>query len=131
MDIDRLKRVNAAVAASSGALLAFAPEASAAYVGASAPWLLRLVGVSTLGYAAHVFASSFRGRQIAAELRWFVAGDAAWVLATVAAFAGGLVTTGRGAVVAVALAAVVGWFGVRYYRAAKPIGRAAVLSPRR
>lgn len=123
MDIDRLKRVNAAVAASSGALLAFAPEASAAYVGASEPWLLRLVGVSTLGYAAHVFFSSLRGRQIPAELRWFVAGDAAWVLATVAAFAGGLVTTGRGTVVAVALAAVVAWFGLRYHREARLVAR--------
>lgn len=119
MDIDRLKRINATVAASSGALLAFAPEASAAYVGASAPWLLRLVGVSTLGYAAHVFASSFRTRQIPAELRWFVAGDAAWVLTTVAAFAAGLITTGRGAIVAVALATIVAWFGVRYHREAR------------
>lgn len=121
MDIDRLKRVNAAVAASSGGLLAFAPEASAAWVGAPEPWLLRLVGVSTLGYAAHVFASSFRGRQIPAELRWFVAGDAAWVLATVAAFAAGLITTSRGTIVAVALAAAVAWFGVRYHRAAQLI----------
>jgi hypothetical protein len=119
MRINAIKRMNMLAAASSGAALALYPELIGQWLGTTAVGQLRLLGIVTLLYGAHVLVSSLRARQSRSELLYFALCDAGWVAVTVLALAAGAITTASGSVAAGALAAAVTLFGLRYHREAR------------
>ena len=124
MRINAIKRMNVLAASSSGAALALWPDPIGRWLGTTAVWQLRLLGVVTLLYGAHVLVSSLRARQSRGELLYFALCDAGWVAVTVLALAAGAITTASGALAAGALAAAVAIFGVIYHREARRLSHA-------
>lgn len=119
MRINAIKRMNVLAAASSGAALALWPEPIGRWLGTTAVGQLRLLGIVTLLYGAHVLVSSLRARQSRGELLYFAFCDAGWVAVTALALAAGAITTASGAIAASALAGTVALFGVMYHREAR------------
>lgn len=112
-------RVNAASSAVSGSALAIAPAAFADVLDVGRPGWVRIVGLALIPFAAVVAWLSFHGVD---RLRSFtpaiVAGDAAWVLASGMTLALGWYSD-VGVALIVAMAVIVGTFGVLQWTAWK------------
>lgn len=105
-------RLNAASCLGFGLLFAIAPGASADFLGAMPPALVRAIGLLLALNGLHLAWASLR-RVPRAELMYFVFGDLAWVSLTALVLGiGGWITTAAGVAAAVAVAVCVGAFGV-------------------
>jgi len=113
-------RLNAASCLIFGALFVAAPDLVAAFLGAAPPLLLRIVGAVLFLNGLHLSWASMRTPLPKVELYYFVAGDASWVLLTVLLLVLGVwITTTPGIAAAIAVAAMVGAFGLLQALAAK------------
>jgi hypothetical protein len=97
----------------------------ASFLGEAPVWLVRGLGALLLGNAALMLASSARHFPAGAEIRLFALGDFAWVAGTMILVGTELyVTTTGGIVAALAVAAMVGVFGILQWRLAGETGPA-------
>jgi hypothetical protein len=91
----------------------------AAFLGEAPVWLVRGLGALLVGNAALMLASSARQTPAETEIRLFALGDLSWVAATLILVGAGLYVTSLGGIVAaLAVAAMVGVFGILQWRLA-------------
>lgn len=118
--MDKLRtvlRLNAASCIGFGALFAAAPLSSAAFVGDGPAWLFRVLGIGLIVNGALLIATSLRAHPGRLDVTLFALGDFIWVAATLVLAAVGLVITRPdGLLAALAVAAMVGSFGVLQWR---------------
>lgn len=113
-----LLRLNAASCLGFGGVFVFAPGAVVAFLGAPPTGVVVVLGLVLLVNGGHLIHASSRAAR-AVELRWFALGDFAWVAGTMLLVVGRLwITTPGGAVAALAVAAMVGSFGILQWRLA-------------
>lgn len=96
-----------------GALFLAFSESVSRFIGNSFIWMVPAIGAVLLLNGLHLLVASRRSRPICPEILYFVAGDALWVIGTLALIGFGLViTTAVGTAVSLAVAVMVGAFGV-------------------
>ena len=116
---------NAASCIGFGATFALFPSAVAGFLSASpAPsWLLLGLGVMLIGNGILLIWLGMQQLPRTEAVVFFSLGDFAWVLATLALIALGIwITTTAGIIAALAVAAMVGYFGVAQMVARKKLG---------
>lgn len=95
-----------------GLLFTFWAATSAAFIGDPPVVLLRATGIILLANAALLMLTALRFADNRALIQFFVMGDAGWVLLTLALVLSGLwIGEGIATVAALAVAAMVGFFG--------------------
>ncbi len=112
MTLPTVLRLNATSCLLFGLLFTSAPEETSAWLGNSAPDILRWVGVALIFNGLHLLFAARRPRVSCPELVYFVIGDFAWVGATAVLLllrVGATTPFGIGA--AILVAAMVGTFG--------------------
>ena len=105
-------RANAASCLIFGLVFAVWPSEVAAFLGDPPGWLILVTGLGLIPYGLLLLWTA-RGRVTATDLRLFALGDAAWVAITLVLIPAGIwITTANGIAAALAVAAMVGTFGV-------------------
>lgn len=114
-------RLNAASCLGFGVLFLAAPGAVRAVLGSAPALVIAAIGAVLVLNGAHLMLASSRPAR-PAELRYFAAGDVAWVAGTLGLAASGLWITEPGGIAAtVAVAAMVGCFGLLQWRLAAEV----------
>ena len=119
--LKRVMRLNALSCAAFGALFILFPASVALFLGDPPALLLQGLGLALIVNAAHLIFEAARPRPRRAAVFYFVAGDMLWVIGSLALVAGGLfVTTPRGRLATLAVALMVGVFGLLQARHLPP-----------
>lgn len=111
-------RLNAFSCLAFGVLFVSAPGVVAAALGTPPAWLVAALGAGLVGNGALLWLSVRDGRvPRRAEVLFFSMGDAAWVMATLALIITGVwIVTPGGRIAALAVAIMVGAFGLAQWR---------------
>lgn len=120
--INRLRlvlRLNSASCILCGLAMAIWPAGIAAFLGDASPRLLFVIGLILTFHGLHLIFASRRQTLIFFEVVYFALGDYGWVIATIILIVAKLgITTIPGTVLSLAIAAMVGTFGVLQTRIA-------------
>lgn len=118
MTLATILRLNALSCLTFGALFLAAPAAVAGALGTPPAWLVAALGAGLLGNGALLWLSVARGRvPRRAEVLFFSIGDGLWVGATLGLILAGVwIVTPGGRVAALAVAVMVGAFGLAQWQ---------------